>query len=98
MALAATLNIFLFLSVLAKLLRETVSDWELRVVERGVKKNVDEWQRSNERSEAVMASLMMEKDDTDTDPLHTESLSPLNALSTWMTSSGELLTSFLLIL
>lgn len=74
MALAAALNILRFLSDLPKLFLDTVSscciEEPVRVVERGVSSKDSEC--SKERSELATVSLMMEKDETETDSLSTE--------------------------
>lgn len=71
-AFAAALNILRFLSDFPKLFRELVSS-ELRwAEERGVNKS--DWDLSNERSELTIVSLMIEKEETETDSLSNEAL------------------------
>ncbi len=70
MALAAALNILRFFNDFPKLFREQVSS-EFRLVdERGVRRS--DWERSNERSELAIVSLMIEKEETETDSLSKE--------------------------
>lgn len=63
MALAAALNILRFFNDLPKLFRELVSS-ELRWAEdRGVRSK--DWERSKERSELAIVSLIIENEETD---------------------------------
>ena len=72
MALAAALNILRFFKDFPKLFFDKVSSCciEERVVERGVRSSDSDC--SNDRSELATVSLMMEKEETETDSLSIE--------------------------